>query len=81
MDSGVSAISELVVEACVRIDELERLPSHRVIGEIEHLRALLAVLGEEAGDDETADAARGVVRDIDGALASLRPGAGHRGAA
>lgn len=81
MDTGALEISELVVEACARIDALEHRPSTPAVGELEHLRAHLLMLADETDDHEAADAARGVIADIDAALEALHLQVPRRGAA
>ncbi|MPZ89307.1 MAG: hypothetical protein GEU81_14815 [Nitriliruptorales bacterium] len=81
MDSEAGQIRELVVEACARIDELDRPPSARAIGELEHLRDQLLTLADETAEHDAADAACGAGCDIDDALRSVDFEVAHRGAA
>jgi hypothetical protein len=72
MDAVGERIGELVVEACGLVCQAEGLHPARDMGrELEYLRGLLVVLSCETEDAQAADAAGGVVAEIDRALAVL----------
>jgi hypothetical protein len=72
MDAGAWRIRDTVVEACGLVAQAEGpRPSAALGHELQHVRGVLAVLAREAEDDDMADAACGVLADVDRALERL----------
>lgn len=75
-------IRELVTETCAALREVEdRGWDDARLGELELVRDVLCGLALQTADQEAADAACGVVSEVDGLLASaIDPLAGRRAA-
>jgi len=88
VDMPARHIAELVAEACGLVEHVAdpsgpgspagsyRTSAAAVGEELEHLRALLQALSYQTLDSEAAETARGMVTEIDEALATLTRQAG-----
>lgn len=72
MDAQALRIDELVGEACGLVRRVERgVAGRELVIELECLRAELLALARGTADQQAADAACGVVGDLDAALDQL----------
>ena len=82
MDAVAWKIRELVAESCALVQAVDDGTDDTVVAvELEHLRVRLLALADSAEECEAADAACGVVSDIDAALSRFDRGTARRGAA